>query len=216
MNRRRSWRHRLGNVTTELEPLYAMLLTGGRSSRFPGDKLRAELDGRPLVEHVVDAIEKAGILAFEIGPGYTPLPRIEGTERRNPLTAVGAGWRGVANLLHHAPSAMLVVSGDLGNIDSATLSFLARFPGAASVVPFDGSYQPLCARWSRAALDLAAQLGGGDRAHAVRAALDGGHVTWRDSRWVSEKVLSPFFDVDTVDDLERLERWKRQEGNEPN
>ncbi|MDA8398090.1 MAG: NTP transferase domain-containing protein, partial [Actinomycetota bacterium] len=41
-----------------------MLLTGGRSSRFPGDKLRAELDGRPLVEHVVDAIEKAGILAF--------------------------------------------------------------------------------------------------------------------------------------------------------
>ncbi|MDA8262990.1 MAG: NTP transferase domain-containing protein [Actinomycetota bacterium] len=199
----------------EVEPLYALLLTGGRSSRFPGDKLRAKLAGGTLVEHVVNALEDAGIMSFEIGPGYTPLTRIEGTERRDPLTAVGAGWRGVANLLDRLPSAMLVVSGDLGNINSATLSFLARFPGTASVVPFDGSYQPLCARWSRAALDLAAQLGGGDRPHAVRAALDGGQVTWRDSRWASEGFPSPFFDVDTVQDLERLERWRGQRGKEP-
>jgi hypothetical protein len=75
----------LWSVTTEAKPLYAMLLTGGRSSRFPGDKLRAQLGGRPLVEWVASAILRAGISAFEIGPGYTSLPRIGGTERRNPL-----------------------------------------------------------------------------------------------------------------------------------
>ena len=193
-------------MTNEATPLYAMLLTGGRSSRFPGDKLRARLAGLPLVERVANAIHAAGIDAFEIGPGYTSLPRVEGTERRNPLTAVGAGWLGVADLMGRKPASMLVVSGDLGNIDSATLSFLARFPGAASVVPFDGSYQPLCARWSFSALEMAAELGRDERAHAVRAALDGGHITWRESRWRAGGILSPFFDVDTVEDLSILEK----------
>ena len=193
-------------VDTEERPLYALLLTGGRSSRFPGDKLLARLVGLPLVERVANAVHEAGIHAFEIGPGYTSLPRIEGTERRNPLTAVGAGWQGIATLLGRKPASMLVVSGDLGNIDSATLSFLARFPGAASVVPFDGSYQPLCARWSRSALETAAKLGNDERAHAVRAALDGGHITWRDRRWTADGILSPFFDVDTEEDLSILEK----------
>lgn len=193
-------------MTTEAKQLYAMLLTGGRSSRFPGDKLRAQLGGRPLVEWAAGAILQAGIDAFEIGPGYTSFPRIQGTERRNPLTAVGAGWQGVTALLGQSPASMLVVSGDLGNIDSTTLSFLARFPGAASVVPFDGSYQPLCARWSRSALESAVELGRDQHPHAVRAALDGGHITWRDSRWAEEGILSPFFDVDTDEDLSILEK----------
>ena len=193
-------------MTNEATQLYALLLTGGRSSRFPGDKLRARLAGLPLVERVANAIRAAGIDAFEIGPGYTSLPRVKGTERRNPLTAVGVGWQGVAELIGRKPASMLVVSGDLGNVDSATLSFLARFPGATSVVPFDGSYQPLCARWSLEALETAAELGRDERAHAVRAALDGGHITWSDSRWRAGGILSPFFDVDTVEDLSILEK----------
>jgi molybdopterin-guanine dinucleotide biosynthesis protein A len=34
----------------------AIVLAGGRSSRFGSDKLAAELDGRPLLEHALEAI----------------------------------------------------------------------------------------------------------------------------------------------------------------
>jgi molybdopterin-guanine dinucleotide biosynthesis protein A len=41
---------------TEPGRISAIVLAGGRSSRFPGDKLAAELDGRSLLARAIEAV----------------------------------------------------------------------------------------------------------------------------------------------------------------
>jgi molybdenum cofactor cytidylyltransferase len=42
-------------------PVEAIILAAGRSSRMGSNKLAADLDGKPVVAHVADAIEAAGL-----------------------------------------------------------------------------------------------------------------------------------------------------------
>ena len=47
----------------------AIVLAGGASSRFGSDKLAAELDGRPLLHHALEAVaEVAGRIIVVVSP----------------------------------------------------------------------------------------------------------------------------------------------------
>lgn len=51
----------------------AIVLAGGRSSRFGRDKLAEPIDGRPLLEHAVDAVRPwADQIVVVIGPAGSP------------------------------------------------------------------------------------------------------------------------------------------------
>jgi molybdopterin-guanine dinucleotide biosynthesis protein A len=80
-----------------------IVLAGGRSSRFGGDKLAATLDGRPLINHAIAAVAEVAVDVVVVlspdGP-EPPLPgglrvRVRFTrdreEGRGPLEGVAAG-----------------------------------------------------------------------------------------------------------------------------
>jgi molybdopterin-guanine dinucleotide biosynthesis protein A len=91
-------------------------------------------------------------------------------------------------------------------VEEALLRFLADFPGETTVVPFvEGRAQPLCARYSPAALATAARLTEtGER--SMRSLLEAiPDVQWAGPRmWGGGVDASAFLDIDTAEDLERL------------
>ena len=48
----------------------AVVLAAGASTRFGSPKALAELDGRPILEHVLDAVREAGIDAIVVVLGH--------------------------------------------------------------------------------------------------------------------------------------------------
>lgn len=115
-------------------PVGAIVLAAGRSTRMgPANKLLADLAGKPVVAHVVDAVAAAGLPPPIIVVGHmaaevrAALGRrsatyveaadfAEGMSRslRAGLAAVPADWR-----------AVLVVLGDMPSVGAATLAMLA-------------------------------------------------------------------------------------------
>src|SRR5437868_6031867 len=147
-------------------PVAALLLTGGASSRMGTDKATLVIGGERLCGRAARLLRAVADPVFEVGPGHTDLPRAdEGPERRGPLAAVAAG---AAALPAGVPAIVLAV--DMPAVNDALLRALAEHPSAGTVVPVDaeGRLQPLCARYSPAALATAAGLvAAGKRAMAA-------------------------------------------------
>ena len=60
----------------------AIVLAGGASTRFGGDKLRATLDGRPLLDHALEAVGAiANPVVVVIAPDAAVAPRAAGPRR---------------------------------------------------------------------------------------------------------------------------------------
>ncbi len=135
-----------------------LLLTGGSSRRMGLDKSTLVIDGEPLAARVARVLRAVCPEAVEVGPGVTGLPHtLEAQPGAGPLAAIAAGWSMLRGRGHVGP--VLVVACDLPLLDDHVLGRLAGWPGAGSVVPVAGGLpQPLCARWSVAALDAATSL----------------------------------------------------------
>ncbi len=157
-----------------------------------------------MVDRVISVVSSLGLEVFEAGRGYSDFTQIPNTEGSNPLRAIAIAWSTICESQRAAAQSLMVISGDLANIDSETLRFMISFPGQFSVVPNDGSLQPLCARWASDALERAVAIANKTEVSAVRAALGINQVTWTDTKWRNPGVISPFFDVDTIEDLEIL------------
>ena len=114
----------------------AIVLAGGASRRFGGDKLLADLDGRPLLHHALDVLATiANPIVVVLAPG-APDPPIPGTlagavsfardpaRHQGPLAGVAAGLRALADLDrgHDAPS--IVVGGDMPHLVPEVLALL--------------------------------------------------------------------------------------------
>jgi molybdopterin-guanine dinucleotide biosynthesis protein A len=122
----------------------AIVLAGGASSRFGGDKLAAPLDGRPILEHAVLAVASiADPVIVVIGPD-DPIPLIpadlgvslllarDPVARQGPVALVaahgsGAEGPGAAPGSRARAEVVLVVGGDMPSLVPEVLRLLATF-----------------------------------------------------------------------------------------
>jgi molybdenum cofactor cytidylyltransferase len=193
----------------------AVILAAGAGSRFGGGKVRASLDGRPLLAHVVAAVREAGIgrvvvvLGRDAGAVLGAVREAEPAALERVVVAVNpAPERGLATSLQLGlgaasatpiPAAIFVLLGDQPRVRAGVLRELFRAAGAApvaaiAVVPrYDEDAAPnpvllLPAGWS-----LVARLAG-DRGLGPLLAADPDRV-------VQVAVAGANPDVDTPADL---------------
>jgi molybdenum cofactor guanylyltransferase len=194
-------------------PSTGVVLAGGRSSRFGGDKLAAGYRGEPLLHHAIRRLaEVCGDVVVVLAPdGPEPelppdlsvrLARDEG-EAQGPLAGLLAG-------LSEVPAELAVVAGgDMPELSAAVLHrmlLLAEDSGADGIVLQDGDrFRPLPAvvRTRKAREVGRALLTDGER--SLRALLGSLRVVVIDEpAW---RALDPegrtLFDVDEPGDLYR-------------
>jgi molybdopterin-guanine dinucleotide biosynthesis protein A len=129
----------------------AIVLAGGRSSRFGSDKLSAELGGRPLLHHAIEAVAAvAGRLIVVAAPGVHPAIPSELVARVrivNDPEPFGGPLVGLAAALAAVQTPLaLVAGGDMPRMVPAVLHRLvsAIGPGHGAVVlDVPGRLQPL-------------------------------------------------------------------------
>jgi molybdopterin-guanine dinucleotide biosynthesis protein A len=111
----------------------AIVLAGGESTRFGGNKLAAELEGRPVLEHALRAVATvASPVVLVIGPD-DPAPLLTGDSasdivlardavaHRGPLAGLSAGLAALPDPVDVA----IVVAGDMPTLVPAVLELLA-------------------------------------------------------------------------------------------
>jgi molybdenum cofactor cytidylyltransferase len=189
----------------------AVILAAGAATRFGGGKVLAELEGRPIVRHVIDAAVAAALdpivivtppdgslEAADLGPARLV---VNPTPQEGLSSSVRIGLRAL-DADHRDPlDAAVILPADQPRVRPAVIRSLVEAaesrPDAMFVVPryaADGSPNPVLARraiW-RLADELAGDHGFGPvlRAHpelVMHVSVDGSNP-----------------DVDTRDDLERL------------
>jgi molybdopterin-guanine dinucleotide biosynthesis protein A len=168
------------------------------------DKAELAVHGERLADRAARVLAEVCDRVLEVGPGRTSLePVLEDPPGEGPLAAVAAGGRALRARGHDA--AALVLAVDMPLVEPPLLRFLARFPGHSTVIPFvAGRAQPLCARYSGAALETAERLAtAGER--SMRALLAAGDVQWAGPRmWGDVADERAFLDLDTPEDVTRL------------
>jgi molybdopterin-guanine dinucleotide biosynthesis protein A len=182
----------------------ALLLTGGASRRMGRNKAELVVDGDRLADRTAALLLQVAAPVIEVGPGFTSLPRtMEDPPGSGPLAALVAGAgtlaaRGVSG------RPVLVVATDLPRLTAVFLRLLAGYPVPSPehcVVPRDGDGrpQPLCARFSPAAVARAEELFATGR-RSMSALLEAVSVTWLDTGGEA------LYDVDTPGDLAQVPR----------
>ncbi len=194
----------------------AIILAAGSGSRFGGGKVRAQLDGRPLVAHVLAAVREAGVgrVALVLGRDAGAvldairdadaaaldgvLVAVNPTPERGLATSLGIGF-GAATVAP-APAAIFVLLGDQPRVRTDVLLALcgAVAPaGAVAVVPrYAGDAAPNPVLLLPAGWGLVAQLSG-DRGLGTLLAADAARV-------LRVPVPGTNPDVDTTADLVAL------------
>ncbi|GAA0444300.1 hypothetical protein Acor_26880 [Acrocarpospora corrugata] len=177
----------------------ALVLTGGRASRFGGgDKPGALVGGRSLLERVVTAVAGADRLIIvgdrrEIDwPGELLFAR-EDPPGGGPVPALRAG------LVHAAAPWVALLAGDLPFLTALDVEALLAAAGTGAVLVDDtGREQWLAGVWRREVLAGALARYDGRSLHGVLGPLEPALVAVRDR--------VPWFDCDTADDLAQANR----------
>ena len=133
----------------------AIVLAGGRSSRFGRDKLAEPFDGRPLLTHAVDAVRSvADEVVVVLGPA-TLEPDLPGSIvfARDPEPFGGPLVGLVAGLEVASNERVVVVGGDMPTLALAVLGLLLERlgEGSATALADDGVVRPLPMALDRAA-----------------------------------------------------------------
>jgi molybdopterin-guanine dinucleotide biosynthesis protein A len=116
----------------------AIVLAGGRSTRFGEDKLKVEVDGRPLLHRAIDAVagvadEVVVVVGADVPdpalPPYVPVPVVvarDAVAGHGPLAGLAAGLAAASRPL------ALLVGGDQPALRPALLRELLRRLGAGA------------------------------------------------------------------------------------
>jgi molybdenum cofactor cytidylyltransferase len=169
-----------------------IVLAGGRGERFAASggavhKLQALLAGKPVLDHVLDAVRDSG-LAFHL---VLPDPSRPGMG-----DSIAAGVRQAADA-----AGWLILPGDLPLVRSDTLRLLASAPPAAVTVPLYRGQRGHPVRFDRKlAADLLNLKGNEGAAQVLRAQEAMSSVAFLDL-----DDAGCVADIDTLDDLRRAE-----------
>ena len=158
-----------------------LILAAGAGSRFGGGKMRARLDGRSLVAHVLAAARAAHlgrlvlVLGADAGAVRADLLATDPAAFEGVLVAVNpAAGRGLATSLRLGlaaataeprPDGVLILLGDQPRIRPATLAALLAAPAPADAIAVvadhadDQAPNPVLLLWPRGAV-LLGELGG--------------------------------------------------------
>ncbi len=197
----------------------AIVLAGGASSRFGSNKLLADLDGRPVLHHAIEAVATlANPVIVVIGPDAPPPSMPAGLEHRitltrdgvafgGPLVGLAAGLVALADIDRGFDAAALVVAGDMPYLQPPVLALLAATvdgdatAGAATLETDPPCVLPFAIRPSVAAPVVDALLREDRR--ALRALLD--RLTVGRVASAVWRALDPagrtLVDIDTIADL---------------
>ena len=186
----------------------AIVLAGGRSTRFGRDKLAEPVDGRPLLEHAIGAVRQvtadvvvvvAPVPDAWIPPGVSIIRDERAFE--GPLAGV------VAGLGATDAEIVLIVAGDMPTVVPAVLDRLIAALSAASAdamvleVGDDRPPIPMALRRRTAAITAGALLASGERRlRALSEALHAAAVPEREWRR-DDPAGASLLDVDTPADL---------------
>ena len=140
-----------------------IVLAGGRGARLGGEKAAVLLAGRPLIEHVIDAVRAGGLEPIVVAKEDSVLPALdcrvvrEPDLPRHPLCGIVAGLRETRD------DAAVVCPTDMPFVTGELLAWLAAQPEPLVVVGGVGRVQPLLGRYATALLPaletlLAAEL----------------------------------------------------------
>jgi molybdenum cofactor guanylyltransferase len=186
----------------------AVILAGGRSSRFGRDKLAEPIDGRPLLALAIDAVRPVvDEILVVAGPAGSPDHPDDARLVHDPHPFEGPLAGAAAGLAATTADLVLIVGGDMPSLVPAVLdrlvAGLADWTVDAVVLDADGARRPLPMAVRRGpALELAdTLLASGER--RLRALRDGLRVAvvpdaaWRQDDPEGRTLL----DVDTPADL---------------
>ena len=188
-----------------------IVLAGGRSSRFGADKLRAELRGRPLLQHPILALAEVCsevLVALAPKAPEPTLPAVTGVPIRIVRDAVaGAGPLAglVAGLEAAAEEVVVAVGGDQPELRPELLRLLlSSLGGASAAVLTDGEAPrslPLVVRRD-VALAAARRILGSERRSLLGVVFGLGAVVVPESAWrAADPQGSWRRDVDRPSDL---------------
>jgi molybdopterin-guanine dinucleotide biosynthesis protein A len=175
-----------------------ILLTGGASTRMGVDKATLRIDDVTLAERNGALLQEVCGTAIEVGPGFSQLRSVrEDPPGGGPLRAIVAAFESLPK-----PASLLVCAVDMPLLTASFLRFLLEYPSPLSVIPVvDHRAQPLCARWSVAALEAACLLAGRGERSMQALLCEVNHVLVEHTEWSQVAAPSVLLDADTP------ERW---------
>lgn len=187
-----------------------VVAAGGAGRRIGGNKPGRLLDGRPLLEHVLDwARRGSDCLALAVADAGETLPPVDLpllTDPQPNLGPIAALASAFAFAAAQGRSHVLLVACDMPVLpDDLVLRLTAAIGATAAAIPAtEGLLHPLAALWRADPPALARYIAGGGRAPRGYAA-EAGLVT------VDWPVTGadPFLNVNTPDDLAAAEAMLR-------
>ena len=126
----------------------AIVLAGGRSSRFGRDKLAEPIDGRPLLHHAIEAVRPvAGRILVVVAPDAAPILPTGTTLVRDPTPFDGPLAGLLAGLRAASDPVVVAIGGDTPALVAAVIeSMLVALDSSgadAVVLEHDGRARPL-------------------------------------------------------------------------
>jgi len=191
-----------------------VVLAGGRSSRFGAPKLDATLDGRPLLEHVLDLAGRlSDDIVVAVAPGEDKPALRAGVRVVGDTSAFGGPLAGLASGLDVVEREIVIVlAGDMPRLGPAIVEPLLIVLGSSAevdavVLERDGVRRPLplVAR-AQPVRDAARAILGSDGEHSLRALLERleTHVIAA-AHWTAlDPSGTALADVDRPEDLDAL------------
>lgn len=181
----------------------AVILAGGDSRRMGQDKATLAFDGKPLLQHVTDAVTQVFpyvMISVRQPRDGTDLPQVcDARNEAGPLAGLAATLEVIETPW------MFAVACDMPFVSPALIDFLAqqRFGHQAVVPVVQGYPQPLAAFYSASCLDAMREVLESEGKHSLRAVLERLDVCYVDEAQMLEHdpQLRSFFDLDTPEDV---------------